>query len=848
VALKRRWGAERAETRLRLLVAALVALVVPGVALSKDPVGVAEQASQADGVGPASLEAGLTNELIPIGSWQAPPHGMRPLARWWWPGGAVDEQVLRDQLGRIESAGFGAVEVQPLLLGLGAADLAEDPRLRTVGEPSFTKSIASAASHASELGVAFDLTLGSGWPGGLPTAKQNAERQLLMSGVDVEGPVRFAGPLPAPPDQSYRRAVEWVLDVLGPPDPEVRLVAVLAARLGAERAGVPTLAEVRVITESALAGRLDWAVPAGRWRILAFYENATEHFVMGGAFPGEEADARVVDHLSRRGADALLEGYASPILDSLAPGQVREVFVDSFELMGELPFTSELLEAFEARAGYSLLPHLPLLFRRGGESKYAEMMDVFGRGGGPIYLAAQPGLAARVREDYETVRAALFEERFVERFRHWARRRGVALRLQAHGGYGDYLDIYARADVPESEALFGGGRFDFLKLASSAAHVAGHRWASSESFITLRLFGTHLSDEEMRLLAGRAFSAGINRLAYHGVPYPYTRADGVPWYPFSGGFGRILAGPLPMSSRFDDEQLAALPAFNRFVARMTLAMSRGRPRADVAWLRADPIYPDSASLQVRRIQARDGESSTTKALRARGLVYDRVSRRMLTGARVMGEGVQIGAARYGAILLDPMKVAEPELLEAIASVAEAGLPVLLLGPLPERAPGLRDARARDQRVQLAVERIEARALRVPDPAELEPLLEQHVRSTLVEPPPGSRLEVSIDRRQSEAGDTLLVFNESWSKRTARLRFTRAGGVLTRWDPRGGRQQRLRDGLDAGDVVELELEAAEILILTLEAAQHDRNGLRATVPGTGPQRGVDAGALRRSSGD
>ena len=37
--------------------------------------------------------------------------------------------------------------------------------------------------------------------------------------------------------------------------------------------------------------------------------------------------------------------------------------------------------------------------------------------------------------------------------------------MQAHGGFGDYLDAYAVADIPESESLFAGGDYDFLKLA-----------------------------------------------------------------------------------------------------------------------------------------------------------------------------------------------------------------------------------------------------------------------------------------------------------------------------------------------------------------------------------------------
>jgi hypothetical protein len=421
-------------------------------------------------ISPAPTEAAFTES-----QWREPAKPMRPLARWWWPGGSVDAEVLDRELGRIEAAGFSGVEVQPLLLGIGDDDLAADPRLRSVGEPAFRGSVAVAARSAEKRGLAFDLTLGSGWPGGLPTSKANAERQLLMAFQDVSGPSRFDGPLPPAPDQSYRSSVEWVLDVLGPQDLEARLTAVIAARLGGEREGLPILAEVRDLAGFVKDDGLVWEMPAGNWRIFAFYENSTEHFVMGGAFPGAEADARVVDHLSVRGADALLEGYAAPVLAALRAGQVRELFVDSFELMGELPFTRELLDAFEAQNGYALTPHLPLVFRNGGESKYAEMMDFFGSKGGALYRSSKPGRDVRIREDYVAVRSALFEDRFIERLVRWSHEHGLLLRLQAHGGYADYLDVYARSDIPESEALFGRGSFDFLKLASSAAHVAGRR-------------------------------------------------------------------------------------------------------------------------------------------------------------------------------------------------------------------------------------------------------------------------------------------------------------------------------------------------------------------------------------
>jgi hypothetical protein len=318
----------------------------------------------------------------------------------------------------------------------------------------------------------------------------------------------------------------------------------------------------------------------------------------------------------------------------------------------------------------------------------------------------------------------------------------------------------------------------------------------------------------MRLLAGRAYSAGINRLVFHGVPYPYARADGVAWYPFSGGFGRILAGPLPISSRFDADHLRELPDFNRFVARLSVAMSHGDPVADVAWLRSDPTFPDEASLQVGRIEPHAGESATTRALRERGLVHDRVSRRMLAGAKAAQGACEIGARRYRAVILDPLEIAEPALVERIVAIAEAGIPVLALGELPRRAPGLRDAEARDRRVRAAAKRLAELVVPVPDPERLGSLLEQHVKTSLVEPPADTRLSASLERRRSAAGETLLVFNESWSALASRLRFTRAGGPLTLWNPRSGSRVKLRERVKPGEIIALDLEPAETLILTL----------------------------------
>jgi hypothetical protein len=782
-----------------------------------------------------ALSPSASPALDPDG-WLAPPAAARPVARWWWPGGAVDEAGIRAELQRIHAAGFGAVEVQPLLLGMSDADLAADPRIRSVGSPEFVRHVASAARQSAALGLAFDLTLGSGWPGGLPGREDAAERQLLMASLDLKDASRARARLPAPEPPTYVADVQRFLDTMGPFDPDARRVAVLALRLA--NGGPPARFDrVEVLSDRVRDGRIDWQVPPGRWRLLVFYENRTGHSVLGGAYPGAAHDASTVDHLSARGAQALWSGYVEPILAAAPRGSIRSVFIDSFELVGELPWTAGLRDLFRSRKGYDLTPHLPLLFRKGGESKYSEMVDFLGRNGGPVYVSAEgSGMRARVREDYEEVREALFLEQFLGTFVRLAQRHGIGIRLQAHGGFGDTLDAYAMADVPESEGLFAGGSTDFLKLASSAAHVAGRRLASSESFITLRFYGHQLEPRELDLLAGRALGAGINQIVYHGVPYRYQRSDGGEWYPFIGGFGRILAGPLPMTTWLRGALWDALPDINERLARLTFAMQQGEHVADLAWLRSEAAFPDAPSFEFGRVDPHEGESVGSRALRGRGLVYDRVSRRQLQGARIESGRLRVGAARYRALLLDPIHAAQPELVQRVLAIARAGIPVLAIGALPTRAPGLADARTRDSALREGVSQLQAAVMRIPGEEGLaEALRELELEGPLVAAS-GKALRFSVEHRRTRDEHILLVFNESWSNTRQRLRLNVGGGDVAIWDPRTGAKRGVAVPREGARTFELALEPAQSIILTVSLSPERR--LRATdgrVSAAGPPR-------------
>jgi hypothetical protein len=371
--------------------------------------------------------------------------------------------------------------------------------------------------------------------------------------------------------------------------------------------------------------------------------------------------------------------------------------------------------------------------------------------------------------------------------------------MQGHGGHGDTLDDDAAVDVPEAEGLYGGGSFDFLKLASSAAHVAGRPEATSESFVLVNTSGTaYLTQDDLWRLAGRAFAAGITRLVHHGVPYPYTRANGDRWYPFRPGADTLSAGPLAITSeiRPGEEAWSFLPDFNRAQARLTYALTSGTPSAEVAWLYAERQYPQGTNLTVGSPAPEAGESATSLALRRAGYGYDRMSRAALAGATFADGVATIGAARYRALLVDQaLAGVEPEVAEALRHAGEAGVPVVLAAELPSRATGLRDAAARDARVRAAVSALRGRAEPASGSDDVPAALARRGVRPALSVTAGDATLSTLVRELPDGSRLILLLNEGRddARWTVRLAAPSARAALL--DPETGTESdaALRDG-------------------------------------------------------
>ena len=225
------------------------------------------------------------------------------------------------------------------------------------------------------------------------------------------------------------------------------------------------------------------------------------------AAPGGEG--WVVDHFDRDAVHHYLDRFEQAFATSGVP-YPHTFFNDSYEVYNA-NWTPTLFDEFQKRRGYDLRTKLPELL--------GEVDD-----------------GNQVLCDYRETLSDLLLENFTQQWVAWAHQHGVKVRNQAHGSPANLLDLYAAVDIPEIEGFglseFGikGLRTDLgmtrknfsdvsmLKYASSAAHVMGKPFTSSETFTWLtEHFRTSLS--QMKPDLDLMFTCGVNHVYFHGSCY-----------------------------------------------------------------------------------------------------------------------------------------------------------------------------------------------------------------------------------------------------------------------------------------------------------------------------------------
>jgi hypothetical protein len=443
-------------------------------------------------------------------------------------------------------------------------------------------------------------------------------------------------------------------------------------------------------------GTLNWPAPSGAWTLQAVFEDRTRQQVKRAA-PGGEG--LVMNFFSRDSLQRYLARFDEAFAGYQAP-MARCFYNDSYEVFGA-NWTSQLFPQFQRRHGYDLRRFLPALLGQGPTDR-----------------------VSRVRSDYRQTIAGLLLEEFTKPWVAWAHRLGAITRNQAHGSPGNLLDLYAAADIPETE-VFGtawlelagleplpgtprryGGREEILacKLASSAAHVAGKRLCSSESCTWL---GEHFKVplDHVKTELDMLFVMGVNHVFYHGIPFSPADAQWPGWL----FYAETYLGPANPSWR-------ELPALNDYVARCQSFLQAGRSDNDVL------VYLPIFDLWARDHGARDmlqfmtahdteswldtnlaGFAQAGRLLWDRGYGFDCVSDQMLEEkVRVANGHLQTDGGTWQVLVIAGCELMSAQTLERILDLLHDGATVLVVGALPKDVPGLGNLEQQRQRFHRAL--------------------------------------------------------------------------------------------------------------------------------------------------
>lgn len=572
----------------------------------------------------------------------------RPWTYWWWMGSAVEKAEITQQLVQMRQAGMGGVHIIPIYGVKG-----EEGNFLPYLGPDWQKAVRHTIRTADSLGMGVDLTLGTGWPYGGPwiSDKEAAKKlRLLKFDIQTTTPGRLSIDSLAGANDLHKIATIMMLSEQG-----------------------DTIRWTSIHDDTSLN------VGPGRWSVYLAGEDLSGQQVKRAAPGGEGA---VIDYFDEAAISKYLQVHDTALASLLAEEPPRAFYHDSYEAYGA-DWSADFPAKFEALQAYPFSTILPAL----ADTSHADH--------------------PRVLHDFRETLSELLYARFTRNWTEWISEKSLLSRNQAHGSPANILDLYALADIPETESFGSSGfaipglrvdedyemsRFGqpsplMMKFASSPAHLLNKSLVSSE---TATWLGNHfkVALSQVKPQVDELFTAGINHIFFHGMTYSPDRAGFPGWLFYaSTNFNR--------QSHFRDE----LPELNGYISRVQAYLQN--TSADHDLLLYFPIHdlwthqqPGERLLPLDVHSYENWFSATpfgalSRYLWEHGYTFDYLSDRQLAQLRhTESLGVYAGEANpYRAVILPPLTYLSLESLQHLLRLARKGTELIFMEKLPSAVPG-----------------------------------------------------------------------------------------------------------------------------------------------------------------
>jgi hypothetical protein len=488
-------------------------------------------------------------------------------------------------------------------------------------------------------------------------------------------------------------------------------------------------------------GQLAWDVPEGDWTILriGYTPNGRNNHPAPTEGTGLECDK-----LSKEAAQAHWDGSMGKVLAELGPlaGNVKSglnnVLIDSYEV-GTQNWTQNFKEEFQKRRGYDITRFLPIFTGR---------------------VVDSPEVTERFLWDLRRTICDLFAENYSGQFKEMAHRAGLIYSVEPYGNcpsddlqYGSFCDIPMGEFWPASGASVNIGN---AKLPASVAHVYGKKIVGAESFTAEPSAGKWLKDPfSIKAQGDAVYCGGVNRIIYHRYAHqPWTDPARLPGMTM-GQWGTHFERTLTWWEQSKD--------WLKYQARCQYLLQSGQFVADVCFYCGE-----------------DAPNSLRGGGLPQGYDYDGCDTAALSLMSVKdGRIVLPSGMSYRLLVLPGEKTMSPAVLETIAKLVKAGATVV--GPKPERSPGLSGYPACDAEVKRLADGLWSKGVRDQSPTEV--LAAMNVKPDFVCTNKAARL--NYIHRAANGTDYYFVASPKTAGDEVDCTFRVSGKVPELWHPDTG---------------------------------------------------------------
>lgn len=468
---------------------------------------------------------------------------------------------------------------------------------------------------------------------------------------------------------------------------------------------------------------------------------------------------------------------------------------------GHTPWTSGIVELFQERKGYDVRPYLAYFVSLPRNAGQLQLTDA----------------QRRAKADYWDLWSDLFAENFFTMQSEWSAKNGVEHTTHLNNDHnmpglvrstGDFFKAMRHVQIPGVDVIWNqvwpGKVADFVKYASSAAHLNGRPRALSESY------------------AAYTPPPNLDQVQF-GVNYQLVRGINLFEFMFQGSSAPRVAEAQPAPAPAPAAANAERPERPRrymeepgfvdiatYTNRAQYLLAQGRPAAQIA------VYYPTSSLWLGNNDANTATMTIAQQLLERQYDFDFVDDYALAESLQAGEGTlknQSGQS-YRAVIIPAASAISRKALERLQAFARSGGRVIFTGGQPEMIV---------ERSFLAAKPpgdLSWATLRV-DESEITPaVLAALPPSDVVFDQPASAIKV-MHRRLRDA-DVYFLFNES--EESLQRQVTLEGqGAVQRWNPATGTIEAVR-GFKPGNrtvTVPVELAGHEAQVIVVRSGSAAR---------------------------